>query len=116
AEPRDLVRRSGQKRGPFEGDRPGRCRVETTQTVEQGGLARAVRADQTHDLSGLDVEGDPIEGDDAAEPDRDVANVEDGHLALRAGVDLPLERAEYMRRVPFREAQQSAYFLARASS
>src|SRR5258705_5876225 len=84
AEPGDLVRRLGQKRGALEVDRPGRRRVQAAQAVEQGGLARTVRADQTHDLSGLDVEGDPIEGDDAAEPDRDVANAEDGHLALRA--------------------------------
>src|SRR5262249_4722292 len=105
-EPGDPVRGLGQERSAFEVDRARRGRVEPAQAVEQGRLARAVRPDQTHDLSGLDVERDPVQCDDSAEPDRDVTNAEDGHLDLRAGIRAPAERGEYMRRAGFREAER----------
>src|SRR5262249_33413697 len=47
--------------------------------VEGGRLARAVRPDQAGDLAFLDVEGDAVEGDDASEPQRDVAYLEERH-------------------------------------
>src|SRR5207245_10474308 len=87
--PDELGGRLPQQRGALEADRGRGCRVEAAQAVEQGRLARAVRPDQTHDLSGLDVERDPVQCEDAAEPDRDVTNAEDRHLVLRAGSRSP---------------------------
>ena len=53
------------------------------QAVEQGGLAGAVRPDQAEDRTLVHVEGDAVQGDDAAEHDADVANREQGSIALR---------------------------------
>src|SRR5437899_2381731 len=104
-----------QQGGALEGDRARRRDVETAQAVEQGGLARAVRPDQTHDLSGLDVERDPVQCEDAAEPDRDVANAEDRHLVLRAGSRSPA-RARRVYAKGGVSPSGPAYFLTRASS
>ena len=54
-------------------------RVEPRDHVERGRLAGAVRPDQPDDLAFLDVERDPVEGDDPAEPASDIPQREQGH-------------------------------------
>src|SRR5207248_8094006 len=49
--------------------------------VEDGGLARAVGADDGDDLSGLHREGHAVEGDDAAEADAQLTNFEQRHCS-----------------------------------
>jgi len=44
--------------------------VESADAVEYGGLAGAVGADQRHDLARADGKRNPVQRDDAAEPDR----------------------------------------------
>jgi len=44
--------------------------------VDERRLARAIGADQAEDLPLLQLERDAVEGDDAAEPHRDIANLE----------------------------------------
>src|SRR5262249_12689911 len=56
-----------QDRLAFEQDVAVIWNVEPAQTIKERGLAGAVGADQAGDLPRLDVEGDPIQGHDAAE-------------------------------------------------
>jgi hypothetical protein len=53
-------------------------RVEAAEAIEERGLAGAVGPDESHDLPGLHLEGDPLERDNAPEPHRDVAHGEQG--------------------------------------
>ena len=46
--------------------------IEPGQDVHQGGLARAVLAQEAQDLTPIDRNGDPVVGEDAREPLRDV--------------------------------------------
>ena len=50
--------------------------VEPAQAVEQGGLARAVGADQTLHGTALHAEADTVQRDDAAKVHGDLANIE----------------------------------------
>jgi hypothetical protein len=52
-----------------------RC-VEPRDDVEDCRLARAVRPDQACDDAAVDLEGDPVQRHDAAEPQRDVPHRE----------------------------------------
>jgi hypothetical protein len=49
--------------------------IDATDTVEDSGLASAVRADEPHDLLRPDIEGNTIEGNDAPEVDGKVSNL-----------------------------------------
>ena len=69
--------------GAFHQDVAGRRLVEPGQAIEQRGLAGAVRSDQAEDLALVHVEGHAVQRDDAAEHDADVANREQGRIALR---------------------------------
>ena len=51
-------------------------RVEPAQAVEESGLTGSIGADEAGDLAGKNVEGDAVEGDDAAEPDGHVTHAE----------------------------------------
>ena len=51
-----------------EDDLAGRRLVEAGHQVEQGGLAATRRSDQADELAGLDLERDPIEGEDGVVP------------------------------------------------
>ena len=79
----DLVRRARQDAGAFHQDVAGRRLIEPRETVEQRGLAGAVRSDQAEDRALVHVEGYAIQRDDAAEHDADVANREQGSISLR---------------------------------
>ena len=57
--------------------------IESGEAVEQRRLAGAVRSDQAEDCALVHVEGYAIQRDDAAEHDADVANREQGSIALR---------------------------------
>jgi hypothetical protein len=57
--------------------------VEPAQAIEEGGLAGAVRPDQTEDLALMHVKGHAVQRDNAAEHDADVANRKQGILSLR---------------------------------
>src|SRR5207249_2273929 len=50
------------------------------QAVEERRLAGAVRADETDDRAALDIEREPVEGDDAAEADGQLAHSQQGGL------------------------------------
>jgi hypothetical protein len=76
AERRDPVRRRLEQRPALERDPPIAERVEARQAVEQRRLAGAVRADQAEDVAACDDERHPVEGDDAAETDRHVLDLE----------------------------------------
>jgi hypothetical protein len=67
AERGDAVARRLEQRDALELDGPLVELIEPAEAVEQRRLARAVRADEAADLAALDVEGDAVEGDDAAE-------------------------------------------------
>ena len=77
----DAMRRPRQQRAPGEQDVAPVRRVEAADAIEQRRLAGAVRTDQAEDLALVQRERDAVERDDAAEPQRDVANLEQ-----RAGV------------------------------
>src|SRR5579872_5391689 len=47
---------------------------EARDHIEQGGLARSIGSDEAHHLTRRDLERDVIDGENAAEADRDVAN------------------------------------------
>jgi hypothetical protein len=66
--------------------------VEPGEAVEKGGLAGAVGADQPGDAAGRHVEGDAIEGDDAAEAHRHIAYAQQraGGAGLGRGAHLRL--------------------------
>src|ERR1700730_1079986 len=67
----------------FHQDIAGAWLVEPRETIEEGGLAGAIRPDQAENLALMHVEGDAIERDDAAEHDADVADCKQGVLSLR---------------------------------
>src|SRR3954454_15856172 len=75
----DTMRRPVDDRAAFKQNIAAVRRVEAADAVEQRRLAGAVRADQPEDLPRLDREGDTVEGDDAAEAKRDLANFEQRH-------------------------------------
>ena len=60
----------------LERDGAGGWLVEPAQAVEKRGLARAIEADEPHDLPGLDVEGDVVERHDAAEAHAQVTHLQ----------------------------------------
>src|SRR5579864_9645835 len=63
----DVERRAVGERAPLEADIAADWAIEPAQTVEQGGLAGAIRTDQSGDAAGSDRERDAVERDDAAE-------------------------------------------------
>ena len=71
----DFVRSRSKDRLAFEQDIPGRWDVQPTKAVEQGRLAGAVRPDQALNDTPAHVEANPIQRDDAAEMDRDIADL-----------------------------------------
>src|SRR4029453_1488667 len=73
AHPGNVVGLRREQVAILEGDAAGRGLVEPAQAIEEGGLARPVRADQAHDLARLDVERDVVQRDDAAEADPELA-------------------------------------------
>ena len=79
----DLVRRPRQDAGAFHQDVAGARLIEPGEAIEERGLAGAVRSDQAEDGALVHVEGHAIQRDDAAEHDADVANREQGSIALR---------------------------------
>ena len=115
APPHDLVRRGAQQRRAVELDLAGVRRVEPRDDVEHRRLARAVRADQARDDAPVDVEGDAVESDDAAEPQRDVPHREQ-HRAriLEARCDEGRAGAGYGRRGALRSARPAAPARSRA--
>jgi hypothetical protein len=76
AERRDAVRRRLEERPALERDPPVAERVEARQAIEERRLAGAVRADEADDVAARDRERHPVEGDDAAETDRHVLDLE----------------------------------------
>ena len=58
--------------GQAAGLRPG----EAADDVEQRCLARAVGADDAHNLARIDGGGDPVQGGQATEPDGDLVDVQ----------------------------------------
>ncbi len=79
----DPVRRPRQDALAFHQDVARRRLIEPRQAIEQRGLAGAVRADQSEDLSMAHVERHAVQRDDAAEHDADVANREQRIVPLR---------------------------------
>ena len=73
----DLVRRRAEQALAVERDLARLGPVEARDDVEGGRLAGAVGADQAGDLALLHRERDVVEGDDAAEAARDVAELEE---------------------------------------
>jgi len=53
---------------PENASRPGSGRREAEQELDRRRLARPVRAEKTEDFPAADLEGQPIHGDDVAEP------------------------------------------------
>jgi hypothetical protein len=74
---RDLMGGEADDGLATEDDVPGAGRVQPADAVEQGGLAGPVGADQAEDLAFLYVEGNRVEGDDAAEANGEITNGED---------------------------------------
>src|SRR5215472_12060616 len=70
------MRRAIEQRAALEEDLAPVRRVDAAQAVEQRRLARAVRTNQPEDLALFDLEGDPVERDNPAKPQRDIANFE----------------------------------------
>ena len=64
----NAVRRAPQDAASLEEDVAGGRRVEPAQAVEERRLAGSVRADEAENLSVPEIEGDVVEGEDAAEP------------------------------------------------
>ena len=77
--PHDPVHGRLQQRLAVELDLALVGRVEPRDHVERRRLAGAVRPDQADDLAVQDVEGDPVEGDDPAEPASDIPQRKQGH-------------------------------------
>jgi hypothetical protein len=73
----DLVRRAARDVLALEGDRPLPRLVEAVDRAQRGRLARAVRADQRHDLPVADLERDALQGLDRAVEGVDVLDLED---------------------------------------
>ena len=59
-------------------DRPGVRRQFASDEVEDGGLARAVRADEAGDAAGGDIEGEVADGDETAESFPEAMDAEHG--------------------------------------
>jgi hypothetical protein len=76
AERRDPVARHLQQRARAEQDFAAVALVEARQAVEERGLAGAVRPDQPDDVARRDIEGDPVQRDDAAEADADLLHAQ----------------------------------------
>ena len=64
---RDVVALLSDDRLAVEANVARRRVIDAGDHVEDGGLARAVRADEPHDLAGIDVDRDVVEGGDATE-------------------------------------------------
>ena len=80
AEIGDAVGRRPQQRAALEEDVALVRGVEAAEAIEKGGLAGAVGADQADDLPLVDVEGDAVESDDAAETQAHAVDPEKGAL------------------------------------
>ncbi len=76
AERGDAVARRRQQRAALELDEAAVEAIEPTEAVEERRLARPVGADQAADLTLFDIEGDAVEGDDAAEALGDARDAE----------------------------------------
>jgi len=72
--PGDPVRCNVEQVDAVEGQSTTRRIVDAAHDVEHRRLACAVGADQTEDLTLLDLERQPVESHDAAEPDRDLVD------------------------------------------
>ena len=79
----DPVRRPMQDALAFHQDIARARLVKPAQAVEEGGLAGAVRSDQPKDLALMHVEGHPVQRNDAAEHDADIANRKQRRIFLR---------------------------------
>ena len=79
AEPDDAVRRRASQVLAVEHDASLVRAVEARDEVEERCLARAVRADQPADLPGVELQRHVGEGEDAAEPPRDVLYRQERH-------------------------------------
>src|SRR5690606_6393855 len=75
---RHLVARHGRDDAPLEGDIPTATWVKPGKAVEQCAFACPVGAYQTADLALLNVEGNPIERNDAAKADRNAIYSQQG--------------------------------------
>ena len=63
--------------------------VDAGERLDQGGLPRAVVAEEAHHLAGADAHGDVLEGDDAPEVLRDALHLDEGGCRLlRRHLDL----------------------------
>src|SRR3990167_8051651 len=78
----DLVGGRAGDRLPFEQDVTGLVVVEPGQAVEQGGLARAVGADQAAHMAAVHVEAHAVECHDAAESNRHPTPAEQGACCI----------------------------------
>src|SRR5690625_1047842 len=81
AAPRDAMRLQVVDLSALEGDRPFLRRVESGDGVDEGGLARAVGADQAEDLALADARRDVLQGVHTAEPAADIIANEDRILS-----------------------------------
>jgi hypothetical protein len=70
-----LVIREAAQDLAVEGNAAGGRRVESTNQVEQGGLARSRRPDDRHHLASIDVEAHIVQRDDAPAPVELLGNV-----------------------------------------
>ena len=86
AEPGSPVDRGAGDVAAVEHDGPAVGPEHAEQAVEEGGLARAVRADEPDRLARLDGDRDVVERGDPGEPLRDVACVEQAHRLTPSGV------------------------------
>src|SRR5439155_16181853 len=80
-EPRDLVRPQSPQIAALETHRAGPRPIDAVQAVEDRRLAGAVRTDDREQLAVVRVERDAVERDEAAEGERQFANLEQRHLA-----------------------------------
>src|SRR5689334_2873781 len=69
-------------------------RQQARQHPDRRRLAGAVGADKTEDVTGRDVERDPVDGDEAAEPPGEIVDL-DGALAHAASLPEPCARSMY---------------------
>ena len=88
----DAVRRPVEQRAALEQDFAAVGRVEAAEAIEQCRLAGAVGADQAEDLALFQLERDAVERDDAAEPHRDIANLEQRGAAHPSSLEAVLHR------------------------
>ena len=73
---------TASRSSPSKTHAPGRRLVDAADDVEHRRLAGAVGSDEPADLTFVDGERQPVEGDDAAEPDGDVLHVEQCHVCV----------------------------------